>query len=194
MKLSLIALVLIVGCGDDHSSVRVDASSGAGSDASVWFCAAGASTSNITFSHGATSATYTQLHAGGTWFTGPFAPVAGPDMSASLLFTSSTDPLPSQTAGCCAAGGSSCCMIPGIVVETDGLGIGNEVGAHPMRIHSFQDPVLELTGTLMITTFVQPFEQPPGRIAGSLSATGGGTTVSGTFDNTFCAALLSQTI
>lgn len=49
-------------------------------------------------------------------------------------------------------------------------------------------------GTLTISAFVQPFENAPGRIAGSLSASSGAMSVSGTFDNDLCAALLTETI
>jgi hypothetical protein len=189
-------VVCLIGCGHDQPASPIDAPPLVDTAApNVGFCPVGTTTANIELGSGSTHASYSHMHAGATWFVGPVAPsVAGPDMSASLLFTSSNDPLPATTAMCCAGGDQTCCALEGITVDTTGLGVGAEVGAHPVTIRSFRDPAFQLMGTLTISAFVQPFENAPGRIAGVVSASSNGMTVSGSFDNTFCAALLTTTI
>ena len=189
-------LVCLLGCGHDHPALVNDAPPPIDTvDASSGSCPANATTANIEMMSGSTHATYSHLHAGATWFVGPVAPsVTGPDMSVRLLFTSSGDPVPTLTAMCCGGGDQSCCTLDGITVDTNGLGVGVEVGDHAAQLRSFHDAAFQLMGTLTITTFVQPFENAPGRIAGSLSASSGEMAVSGTFDNTFCPALLTATI
>lgn len=204
MRIALLGVVAWIGCGDDLSVVKVDAPVPIDArtvdaiDAQLMYCEPGTGTANVTASTGGASTTYTQLHAGGIWFLGPVAPTAAPDhgvdMSATLLFMNLTERLPNQTGWCCALDDSTCCALDGVVVETGGLGVGAEVGNHVVGIRSFQDPAFRFTGTLTVTDFVQPFEQAPGRIAGSVTATDGNRSVTGTFDNTFCAALLTATI
>lgn len=204
MRIALLGVVAWIGCGDDRSvtevdaRVPIDAPTVDAIDAQTMYCEPGTGTATVTASTGGASTTYTQLHAGGIWFLGPAAAAAAPDhgvdMSAFLMFMNVTEQLPQQTGWCCSATDTTCCTHDGIVVETDGLGVGAEVGNHVVRIRSFQDPAYRFTGTLTITEFAQPFEEPPGRIAGSVTATDGNRSVSGTFDNTFCAALLTATI
>jgi hypothetical protein len=99
-----------------------------------------------------------------------------------------------ETGWCCDGADAACCTVDGIGVRIDVLPAGAEVGTHTGRIYNFHDTAFQFTGTVTITNFSQPYENPPGRIAGSISGTNGTKTVSGSFDNTFCAALLSQTI
>jgi len=185
-----------MGCGHDQGALVIDARPVDQVDATFDFCPASGTTATVEVGSGSTHATYSHVHAGATWFVGPAAPsVGGADMSVRLLVTSSSEPVPALTAQCCGGGGDqACCTLDGITVDTNGLGVGAEVGDHPAQLQSFHDATFQLLGTLTISAFIQPFENAPGRIAGSLSASSGGMSVSGTFDNTFCPALLTATI
>ena len=187
-----LSCLLLLGCGD-HGSLAIDAATPDTVRPELQPCAAPSGTASVTVDDHGTVATVTRLHAGGTWFIGPVAPVASPAMSVVLLFTNA-DQVPADTARCCAAAVSSCCPIDGVVVTNDGLASGGEPGAHTVMLKSFQNASFSIAGTMTITGFVQPFEHAPGRIAGLVSASIAGQSVSGSFDHSFCAALLSETI
>jgi hypothetical protein len=162
------------------------------SDAQDAFCSASVGTATVMSSHQNATSTWTRLDAGGTWFTGPLT-VASPPMSLSLLFVNA-DPIEREVGWCCQSPGQACCTIDGFGVTTDGLPSGAELGAHAAMVMSFHDSAFQLSGSIDVTSFSQPFEHMPGHIAGSVSASSGGYSFSGTFDNEFCAALLSETI
>jgi hypothetical protein len=162
-------------------------------DATLDYCHAAAGTASVTTDDHGTLQLWSRLDAGGVWAIGPVAPVAGAPMSVSLLFTN-VDPLDGNTGGCCQSPGSSCCAIDGVLATNDSLPSGGELGMHPLTFKSLQNASFSISGTMTITDFVQPFETAPGRIAGSVSAQAGAQSVYGTFDNSFCAALLSATI
>lgn len=189
----------IVGCGKDGPHlVAADAQHFDGtpglSDAPPYECDAPMGSAQLAFTRGGATATFGRVHAGGTWLVGPVAPVASAPMTLVLLFTDA-DAIPGTTASCCASVGSGCCPLTGLLGSSGmGLPSGAETGDHALRFTSFQDPGVDLAGTVTITDFVQPFEHAPGHIAGTVSATAGADHLTGSFDNAFCAALLTATI
>jgi hypothetical protein len=155
-------------------------------------CTSATGTADITARMGGQTTTYTRLYAGGIWNTGPVAPVVAASMSVELVITDAA-PVSAETGLCC-SGPTDCCPLQGLGMDLDPLLPGAEIGTHVVRIRALHDATFTLTGTITITDFVHPFEQAPGRIAGSVSASTGNRSVSGTLDNEFCAALLNQTI
>jgi len=190
MMRGVVLAVFLVGCGNDspqengHDAFVPPADA---IDGNPTMCTALAGTANVTVT-GATTAVFARLDAGGTLQAGPVAVATAP-VSLALLFTAA-DPLSQNEAECC-QGHSTCCTLDGVVVTSVGLPSGSELGAHPVMIDRF-DSSFSISGTLTITSFSNPFDHAPGRIAGSISSSG--TQVSGTFDNAFCAAILSVTI
>ena len=87
----------------------------------------------------------------------------------------------------------TCCHSDGMVFETQVLEYGQELGEHIIMASKF-DASFSLTGTLTITHFEHPYDHAPGRIVGSVSVISDVRTISGSFDNTFCPAILSATI
>jgi hypothetical protein len=163
-------------------------------DAAPYECDAPQGSASVAFVRAGTTLTFSRVHAGGTWLVGPVAPLTGAPMTLELLFTDA-DMIPGATAGCCATAGSGCCPFTGVLANSStALPAGAELGMHALTFTSFQDPAFTASGTVSITSFVQPFEQAPGHISGTVTATAGADSVSGTFDNAFCSALLTSTI
>ncbi len=183
-------LVLAVGCSHPSHHQDPDAAPVL-ADSPAPVCDAPAGTASV-LAVGASSVTFGRLFAGGVWFTGPVTGVASPPMSLSLLFTNAE--LADADSVCCGNHDAACCKADGLWISTDGLPSGGEPGTHPARIDRTPDGAFTLTGTIDITTFVQPFEHAPGRIAGSVTAVDGALSVSGSFDNAFCSMLLTATI
>jgi hypothetical protein len=189
MRMLILSLGL-VACNEHGKSPALgDAST---IDVNTQSCTAAAGTANVQVM-GTAPAQFVRLDAGGLWLTGPVTGVAGAPMQFTLLYTN-TDPLDSNAAGCCASSDASCCKVAGLVLQTEAIPDGGEVGDHPATVKSFTDPSFSISGTLTITKFAHPFEMAPGRIAGSVSAIANTRTVSGSFDNSFCQILLSATI
>src|SRR5258706_14956423 len=188
------ALCFVIACSPDHhhTGQMIDASraDAAPVDASWYVCRSPSGTASILVDDHGAQQTWTRLAAGGMLWGG--AVVAGPPMSLSLLFTD-TDPLDGQVGQCCANGDATCCTVGGVRATTQQLGAGTEVGQHVATIGTFNNS-FPFDGQLTITYFVQPFDSAPGRITGSISGSVAGQSVSGEFDNTFCSALLTQTI
>jgi hypothetical protein len=190
----LVVLALAVGCSHEPSHPsNPDAPTAPSIDADPAQCTAVSGTANVLFDDSGTATTFARLDAGGTWFTGPVAPATDPPMSLTLIVTN-TDPLPQGAIGCCFGGGGDCCTIAGIVITTDGLPSGGELGSHPAKFQVLGPSTSPLDGTIDITAFEQPFTHAPGRIAGSVSAISNTRTITGSIDDAFCAAMLSATI
>jgi hypothetical protein len=195
----LLAVVGLLGCGQSGPHlVAADAQhfdvNPVIVDAGPYECDAPQGSATITFVRAGATTTFSRVHAGGTWLVGPVAPVNGAPMTLELLFTDA-DQIPGATAGCCATTGSGCCPLTGVLASSGtALAAGSELGGHELTFTSFQDPAFSTTGTVTITSFVHPFEQAPGHIAGTVSVTAGADSVAGSFDNAFCAALLTATI
>ena len=148
---------------------------------------------HVTVVTGGASRVFTSAFAGGTVGGGGILPLTGQPMSVSMMFTDGMH-LPYDIAQCCdLGGGPECCPLEGVVADTTELLVpGTELGSHPVMIRSLQSPQLTLQGTLIITDYVGPFDQAPGRISGSISTSD--NSVSGTFANTFCSALFEYPI
>jgi len=194
----------VVACNGSHGTsadarTNGDATSDALADAHPFtdayynFCdaAPGAASIMVTGPGGTTN--YDRVHAGGIWLTGPVArTTAAPPLLTTLWLTSVGHVDPSQVS--CCTGKSTCCTTPGVVVSDVNLAAGSEIGEHAATVFSAPDSSFQLNGTLDVTGFAQPFEQPPGRIAGSVFASGAGFTITGSFANSFCLPLLQVTI
>jgi hypothetical protein len=189
------ALCFVMACSADHGhggpmidAPRVDAST---IDSTLSVCRAASGTASVTANDHGTTQTWTRLHAGGLWYSGPVA-VAGPPMSISLLFTDA-DPLDTTVGWCCQTPGQACCTADGIYAGTPAIPDGAEVGQHPVMISGTKNG-FAFDGTLTITYFLSPFLNAPGKITGSITGSVAGQSVTGQFDNTFCAGLLTATI
>jgi hypothetical protein len=185
----LVAVVGMLGCNSRHHTMAsVDASF----DGPSQSCVAAAATANV-IAHvaGATSA-YDRVYAGGLLDSGPVAVTQAPFV-VSLLFAG-VSPVDEVTAGCCLHGDRTCCTLDSVVVTSDALAFGAEVGDHAMTFSRTAEPSFSTPGTLTITNFAHPILDAPGRVAGSVSATAIGIDLDGTFDNTFCAVLVTVPI
>jgi hypothetical protein len=191
---TVLVVAVLAACGPDVDGHHHDAGlrDTATADVSYSQCSAAAGTAMITLDTAGTQTHFDRLDAGGTLNTGPLTGVAGPSMFAMLLVTN-TDPLSQQEAGCCEYKDSTCCHATGLVIETQVLDYGAEVGDHIVQAGAF-DASFSLSGTLTITHFEHPYDHLPGRIAGSVSVISDVRTISGSFDNAFCPAILSATI
>lgn len=205
-RLSLCVAALIAGgCGADEVTVdasrlidanatdarRVDARIDAGPT-----CVSPAGTADVTAEAAAASEHYANLYAAALSLSGPVAPVAGgAPMILSVLFTNADELAPIPTA-CCINNSPDCCPAgaTGLTATTEAIVAGAEVGDHPVTFRKLDNAAYTVDGTLTITTFVDPFTDTPGRVAGSVSGTMGNRTVSGTFDHEFCPQLLTATI
>ena len=185
-----LVLVLAVGCSHPSHHQDPDAAPVPG-DVASQLCEAAPGTASV-LAVGAASVTFGRMFAGGTWNTGPVTGVSSAPFSLSLLVTNGE--LAEADSVCCLNHDASCCTADALGIESDPLPSGGELGTHPVRIQRSLDSAFALTGTIDITTFVQPFEHAPGRIAGSVTAVDGSVSVSGSLDNTFCSMLLSATI
>jgi hypothetical protein len=184
-------LPLLLGCSSSHGTVSADAAP-PGPDADSHYCDTGADSAHVTVVTSGTSSVFTSAFAGGTVGGGGILPLTGQPMSVSMMFTTMMH-LPVETAQCCDLGGGACCPLDGVVANTtEELLPGSELGSHPVVIRSLQSSTVMVQGTLIVTDFVGPFDQAPGRISGSIST--GDNSVSGTFANTFCSALFQYPI
>jgi hypothetical protein len=202
-RLAPLALVSLVGCGHPAAGIA-DAPAEAAPflDGPPAFCDAGGA-SHVTVTRAGVTTTYDRAFGGGVWLIGPVAPgraaapPAGAGMTASLLLTTA-DHLPQATAIDCRIPGQigSPCTLDGVVMETGALPADGELGAWPIQIAGTHDASPLIDGTMTITAFTQPFLHAPGRITGTLAAgpTTAGDVITGTFDATFCAGLLTATI
>jgi hypothetical protein len=168
---------------DATPEVSID-SSEVSTDSPLPTCNAGAA--QITGSVG----TYDRGYAGAGLLSGPVAgpSIAGAPIQLQLLFAN--DPMidPSML-GCC-IGDASCCTLDTLVVWTDPVARGAELGDHAVTFTRTQNH-LQVRGTLTITTFADPFATLPGMIGGTLHAAANGQTIDGDFGNEFCAPLLA---
>jgi len=182
-------LLALVGC-DHPSSHPIDAAPVV-VDTDPNFCDVSADSGHAALSIGGTSHTFSRVYAGGVLLVGPadIAPSNGPPMTLKLLFTDG-DHLSQETLSCCSASGSSCCTLDGAIGDVDTA----EIGAHPVRLSSFQDSSFTAQGTITVTDYIGPYQTAPSRIAGSISTTSSGDGVNAMFDTTFCPLLLSATI
>jgi len=175
--------LVLIACGH-HQPAAPDARADAPvADSQLEFCTAAVGTANVT----AGGRAWTRLDAGGTWEVGPAA-IVSPPMSLTLLVLDA-DPLPRETAWCCAYADPQCCTVEGFAITTDALASGAEVGTHPVMVRSFAGGAAT-AASLEITEFSQPFEHAPGHIAAKIA----GPDISGTLANEFCRALLTETI
>ena len=155
------------------------------------FCTAALGTANLSASDGVTNLVEGRLDGGATLESGPFHATA--PLQLSLLFVND-DPLDPSQAQCCVAGDFSCCGIDGLVATSQTIAAGTEVGDHGVTVTRIEDASFTVAGTLTITSFTNPFDKAPGEIAGSITASDGQHTVSGTLDGSFCSQLLFTTI
>jgi hypothetical protein len=185
----LVALAL-TGCSADHGTTHPpDAPTVVLPDADAYFCDAPAHSSTISIVIGGVPTGFMRVHAGGTIFAGPVAPVAPVDrtaMSLMLLFIDEDHVAQSDALNCFEP--HTACTLDGVLGEVDSI---NELGPHPIRLDSLQHGVT-VQGTLTITDFTHPYDAGPGHIAGSIATPD--NSVSGSFGNDFCGALLSVTI
>ena len=196
MRLLAIALVTSFGCGDDHTGPLVHDAKVVDSstpDVDQPFCDAPAGSAHVSIVDAGVTTTAMRVHAGAVLESGPVAPALNATpMAVRLLFTDA-DHVPLETAGCCQSPGSGCCTLDGVSAALgDGITSATALGTHPIMVIGLHDETFRVRGTLTITSFVDPFDQLPGRIAGTISTTD--SSVSGTLDNAFCAALLTVTI
>ena len=180
-------LLALVGC-DHPSSHPIDAAPVV-VDADPNFCDVSAESGHAALSIGGTSHTFSRVYAGGVLLGGAVAPLGGPPMTLMLLFADG-DHLSQEALLCCSASGSSCCTLDGAIGDADTA----EIGAHPVRLSSFQDSSFTAQGTITITDYIGPYQTAPSRIAGSISTTSSGDSVNAMFDTTFCPLLLGATI
>jgi hypothetical protein len=196
-SVAIVLVLVLAGCHDDpiHPGApdAIVPDGVPAQDANPALCSALAGTAAVLADDAGAQVTFERLDAGGVWLVGPVTGVTAAPVSLSLLVTNA-DPLDAWTAGCCQNHDSSCCTADGLVISTDALSAGAEVGSHAVRIQRFLDPAFVLAGTLDITSFEHPWDHAPGRIAGAIHAVGTTQSVGGTFDNAFCEALLSVTI
>jgi hypothetical protein len=188
----------LMACGQAAPTTAEAVGDGAAGshDASSSFCDAPLGSAHVTATREGAATTFDRLHAGGIWLIGPVAPpgsVAAAPMSAVLLFTE-VDHLDASVAACCDTPNSACCHVDGVVARIASLPAGGELGTFAADVGSFLGPDLPFPGMVTITSFVSPFPNAPGRIAGSISATSGNANVVGTFDHSFCRELLGATI
>lgn len=183
-----IALALaLAACSADHATTPVaDAQPVAQPDADMYFCDAPANSSAVSIVIGGVPMGFTRVHAGGTIFSGPVAPVTGPAMSLKLLFVNQDHVAQNDALDCFAP--PTPCTLDGVLGQVDSI---NELGPHPIMLESLQHAVT-VQGTLTITDFTRPYDPGRGHIAGSIATPD--NSVSGSFGNDFCDALLSATI
>ena len=183
-----IALALVLAaCSADHATTHApDAPPAVQPDADAFFCDAPANSSTVSIVIGSVPMQFTRVHAGGTIFSGPVAPVTGPAMSLKLLFVDEDHVAQNDALNCLAP--PTPCTLDGVLGQVDSI---NELGPHAIRLDSLQHGVT-VQGTLTITDFTHPYDPGAGHISGSISTPD--NSVSGSFGNDFCAALLSATI
>ncbi|MGE0546202.1 MAG: hypothetical protein AB7R00_04045 [Kofleriaceae bacterium] len=184
--------VFTVACSSSSSPTLIDSGPIPDSlDAAPETCSSPPGSANITVETAAGTATFTRLYAGGIWLIGPVAPVSNEPMVAQLQLTT-LDVIQREKLNCCRLDSSTCCELDGVGIEINPLPGGSELGGHVATISSFPGAAapVSLSGTVTITEFVHPFENEPGRIVGSVTASNGATMVDGTFDNSFCVGLL----
>jgi hypothetical protein len=162
-------------------------------DAAPRLCSSAMGTADVTASGPGSNVTYQRLYAGGIWEVGPVAPAGPAPMTIELLYTN-VDPFDADHWYDCLAGQTVACDTIGLVTRIQSVAAGAEVGDHTVTFTKSDNPAFTLDGTLTIDMFVHPFLNAPGRIAGSINASMGGRSVTGTFDSEFCAFLLTQTI
>lgn len=164
-------------------------------DAFSTVCSSPDGSATITTTGGTGGGTaFGRLYAGGLYEIGPVAPL-GPTAPMQIYFVfANADPVEATELACCLADDDSCCTINSVVAGTTSIPVGTEVGTHDVTFAKTNGNAFSVAGTVNITTFVHPFTNDPGRVAGSVSASSGGLTVTGTFDNEFCRAFLSATI
>ena len=214
MRSCLVACLMVAGCSldlpwsdDEPGSTAADARrpppppiDGAWADAYSSLCSSAIGTANVTTSGGpGGAAVYRRFYAGALWWLGPAGrgttAADGPPMNIFLVFAND-DPVESGTLGCCQVDDNTCCGLDTLVATTEGIPAGAEVGLHAVRFDKTNGNDFSVTGTVRITDFVDPFASSttPGYLAGTVTASGGGVSVTGSFSNAFCAAYLSATI
>ncbi len=182
---ALLVVLALAGC-DEHGKSPAHVDGGPTTDANLMSCTSLAGTADVAVG----TARFSRLDAGGVLLGGGGVAANGIPMSLDMLVTNA----PALSAGdvsCCRSSDTTCCHSDGLVVHVDMLPAGGELGAHAATFKRATTPAFTAAGSVTITQFVQPFDQPPGRIAGSLAGDSG---ISGTFDNAFCEIMLSVPI
>jgi len=189
---ALCIVALAAGCHPTTSHSSDAAPPDSLGDGPLDSCSAAPGTASVTAHVGVATASYDRLYAGGIWLTGPVK-LAGAPFALKLVFAQ-TSPIAKETGVCCGGADRTCCAIDAIAASIDNLPDGGELGSHAATVENSWGTMFMLPGTLTITEWAHPFMMSPGRIAGSISVATDTVTIDGTFDNQFCAGLLSATI
>ena len=203
LVLCAVSVTAAAACGNDEAfptdaAPRADAPE-AGADAVVAdgfpiaTCTSPADTADITTMGGGPDESYDRLYAGGILNTGPIAPAGpGPEPTFWLKLTFSNDS-PIDAGNDCVP--DTDCAIVSLVGGLDDLITpDNAIGDHPIDLYKTDDVSFTVEGTLTIDTYDSPFPDGVGGLSGSVTATTGGRTVTGTFDGEFCPAMVWATI
>ena len=190
-----VLLVFAVGCSDNiHSAPQVllDAprDSPSGLDGDENFCDASTTSGHAALTRNGVTTDFSFTFVAGEVSGGDLLPGNTP-MGVTLLFTNSARLSPTTLQTCEA---SAQCPTDGVIarmyVPTDAA-----LGSHDAQLASFTDSAFTLNGTAEVTDFTNPvYEVNPGRVAGMITTTGSGDTLSATFDAQFCYQLLTATI
>jgi hypothetical protein len=197
------ASLAAAACGNDEAfptdgAPRADAPEG-GFDANdtdgfpIPTCTSPADTADITTMGGGPDESYDRLYAGGVFNTGPLAPAGpGPEPTFGLKLTFSNDS-PIDAGNECLPD-TDCAIVSLVGNLTEVITPEDAVGDHPIELYKTDDVSFTVNGTVTIDTYESPFGDGVGSLSGSVTGTTGGRSVTGTFDNDFCAAMIGYTI
>ena len=177
-------VLAIVGCQpSDHPAA--DGAVDSPPDADFTMCSSPSGTASITVQLAGSTQHYDRVYAGGELDTVGTAPWP---LHLDLVFAN-TSPITSDMSLQCGVPSNAGCGIDAVSAYPPGeIPLGTELGVHPVTVSGV---TFTTSGTLTITDWTSPVFSALGRVAGSFSVSTDTVTIDGTFDNAFCAGMLT---
>lgn len=188
MRTLALVVLSITGCAEHGSSPDAGPSDARKlySDAQVTRCVSPNGSANVS----AAPASFVNVYAGSV--SGGFvAPekVAGTPFTLRLLFVNAPEADEMLLFPC--TENLSGCPIDGLFVfSKNQLSKSTAIGSHPVGITRTRPPMTTLDGAVEVTEFVDPFEDQPGHITGTISGVSPALGVNGSFSTPFCPPMM----
>jgi hypothetical protein len=174
----------VVGC--QHSHPAADGAIDSPPDVDFTMCSSPSGTANITMQLAGSTTLYDRLFAGGD-LRSDSGPAPWP-LHLDLVFAN-TSPITSDMALFCGIPSNAQCGIDAVSAYTPGdIPLGTELGVHPVTVAGV---TFTTAGTVTITDWTSPAPPALGHVAGSFRVSTDTVTIDGTFDNAFCAGMLT---